>query len=464
MSSGGDAWNMESCIYNKSYITIETEYDVIVIGGGTAGSAAAIASAMEGSHTLIVERNSYLGGTSSGGQVTPMMHNGVDKKYGCSYINELIKKKMAEEGYTADDKYGNDGWFNPEMIKSTLEDIFTELGGNILYNTELIDTVVEDNKIKGILIHNKAGLQFIRGSIFIDCTGDADVAYRAGVPCFTGDEVLHNNQAMSLRFMAGNIDIGRLKQFLKDIGEPDILEYPLIEIASVWEHETPLNKVFRKGLESNAIKYEDGKYIQAFSVPGMPGVMSFNCPEIPNLYDALNPDSVSKAIIIGRKMIKRLHRFLKSAVPGFEESFVMSVADMPGIRESRRIKGKYILSEKDYVDRTKFDDGITRTAYPIDIHGLIDENKLGIKPMERGEYFEIPFRCLVTETIVNLVVAGRCISSTFTAQSSIRIQPTCKAMGEAAGLAASYCIKNSRKVNDLDGKIVRDIMLEWIMK
>jgi hypothetical protein len=454
--------NMENCIYKKSYKIIEKSYDVIVIGGGTAGSAAAIASAMESAHTLIVERNSYLGGTASGGQVTPMMHNGIDGRLGSSYINEVIKKKMAEEGYAADDKYGNDGWFNTEMIKFTLEDIFTEHNGDILYNTELIDTVVEDNKIKGILVHNKSGLQLIYGSIFIDCTGDGDVAYYSGVSCFTGDEVFHNNQAMSLRFMAGNIDISKLKCFLNDIGEPDILEYPLVEIASVWDHVTPLSNVFKKGLESNAIEYDDGKYFQAFSVPGMPGVMSFNCPEIPNIYDALNPDSVSHALITGRKMIKRLHSFLKSYIPGFEESFIMSVAEMPGIRESRRIKGKYILSEKDYVGRAKFDDAIARTAYPIDIHGLIDENKLGIKPMERGEYFEIPFRCMVTENIENLIVAGRCISSTFTAQSSVRIQPTCRAMGEAAGIAASYSIKNNIKINDLDGRIVSDIMMERI--
>lgn len=455
---------MEQGIYHKPYKIMDKSYDVIVIGGGTAGSAAAIASAMEGVRTLIVERNSYLGGTASGGQVTPMMHIGIDGRTGQSYINEVIKEKMAEEGYSADDKYGNDGWFNTEMIKFTLEDIFTEFNGDILYHTEFIDTMVEGNRITGILVHNKSGLQLINGNIFIDCTGDADAAFYSGVPCFTGDEVFHNNQAMSLRFMAGNIDILRLKRFLHEIGEPDILEYPLVEIASVWGHVTPLNNVFKKAFENNDIKYNDGKYFQAFSVPGMPGVMSFNCPEIPSIYDTLNTTSVSTALRTGRKMIKRLHSFLKSYIPGFEESFIMSVAEMPGIRESRRIKGKYILSEKDYAGRVKFEDSIARTAYPIDIHGLIDENKLGIKPMERGEYFEIPYRCLVTEEIENLIVAGRCISSTFIAQSSVRVQPTCRAMGEAAGIAAAYCIKGNIKANSLDGRIVSAIMSERIQE
>ena len=450
--------------YLKPYKILEKSYDVIVIGGGTAGSAAAIASAMEGARTLIVERNSYLGGTASGGQVTPMMYNGIDGRAGHSYLNEVVKKKMAEDGYSADDKYGNDGWFNPEMMKFTLENIFTDYNGEILYNTELIDTVVEDNKIKGILVHNKSGLQFISGNIFIDCTGDADAAFCSGVPCFTGDEIYHNNQAMSLRFMAGNIDIAKLKCFLHEIGEPDILEYPLVEIASVWGHVTPLNHVFQKAFDNNDIEYDDGKYFQAFSVPGMPGVMSFNCPEIPDIRDSLNTASVSMALMTGRKMIKRLHSFLKSYIPGFEGSFIMSVAEMPGIRESRRIKGKYVLSEKDYADRAKFDDSIARTAYPIDIHGLIDENELGIKLMERGEYFEIPYRCLVTDSVENLLTAGRCISSTFIAQSSIRIQPTCRAMGEAAGVAAVYCIANNCKANELDGKIVGDIMMRQLLE
>jgi hypothetical protein len=451
---------MENGIYHKSYEISKKSYDVIVIGGGTAGSAAAIASAMEGAHTLIVERNSYLGGSASGGQVTPMMQNGIDGRIGRSYINDVIMKKMAEEGYSADDTYGNDGWFNTEMLKFTLEEIFTDYNGEILYNTELIDTVVEDGNIKGILVHNKSGLSLICGKIFIDCTGDADAAYDAGVPCFTGEEISHSNQAMSLRFMVGNINIGKLKSYLKEIGEPDILKYPFVEIASLWEWETPLSGVFKQGLKDHVIEFDDGRYVQAFSVPGMPGVMSFNCPEIPKIQDALNPDSISKAVIIGRKMIKRLHRFLKISLPGFEESFIMSVAEMPGIRESRRIKGKYILSEEDYAGRAKFDDAIASTAYPIDIHGLMEENKKKIAPMKKGEYFEIPYRCLVTENIDNLLVAGRCISSTFTAQSSVRIQPTCRAMGEAAGIAASYCVSNRIKANELDGRIVKERMLE----
>lgn len=437
---------------------MQKNYDVIVIGGGTAGSAAAITSAMAGARTLIVERNTYLGGTGTGGQVAPMMHTGIDGEAGTSFLNELVKKKMMEAGSAANDSFGNSGWLNPEMLKFTLEELYTEHGGDILYLTQLIDTVVEGNEIKAILVQNKAGLTLLTAKIFIDCTGDADAAYLAGATCFQGDEQHHKNQAMSLRFMLGNVDVQMMKAFLKQIGEMDILEYPLAELCSTWESDTPLRKLFQKGLENQEILQEDGVYVQAFSVPGMPGVMSFNCPEIAGIDDMLDPAEISKGLVVGRQMIKRLHRFLQKNVPGFSESFVLSVADLPGIRESRRIKGLYVITEEDYQRRASFPDAIAKTAYPIDVHGGADEVQADETPMERGAYVEIPYRCLVPEKLENLLVAGRCLSATFIAQSALRIQATCRAMGEAAGAAAAYCVKNNQKVHTLDGKLVKTLL------
>ena len=190
----------------------------------------------------------------------------------------------------------------------------------------------------------------------------------------------------------------------------------------------------------------------------MPGVMSFNCPEVPDIYDSVDPAGRTGIAITGNQMIVRLFGYLKTEIPGFEDSFIMSVASMLGIRESRRIKGKYVLSETDYGNRAKFEDAIARTAYPIDVHGLQDKVKPEIKPFERGEYFEVPFRCLVPEKVANLLVAGRCISSTFLAQSSVRIQAICRATGEAAGIAAAYCTITGLDTNKLDGRLVRERM------
>ncbi len=433
-------------------------YDVVVVGGGTAGCCAAIASAMGGAGTLIVENACFLGGSASGGQVMPMMDSGVVKERESSVINLLLKSGMGREGYGAADRNGNDGWFNPEMLKFFLEDMYTGYGGHILYDTRFIDSVVRDGNIDGIIVSNRGGLKAIGAKYFIDCTGDADVAFRSGVPCFKGDGPDHANQALTLRFMLGNIDLHRMSRYLKDIGETTLLEYPLIEIAASWQDSNALSDIFRKGLEEGILKKEDGKYFQAFTVPGMEGVMSFNCPEIPEVCNALRPEDINEALITGRRMVKRLHKFLKAYIPGFENSFILSTASMPGIRESRRIKGKFVLTGGHYAEGARFEDAIARSAYPIDIHHAKHEKGLEMRAMDRGEFFEVPFRCLMPENIKNLLVAGRCISSTFSAQSSIRIQAVCRATGEAAGTAAAYCVKSGVSLSRIDGKIIRKIM------
>lgn len=450
---------MEKYLYSNLCETSECQYDVIVAGGGTAGCIAAIAAVMEGARTLLIEKNIFLGGTATGGQVTPMMSPGIPEEAELSYINKLVKKRLLEQQYGAADPCGNDGWFNPEMLKFTAEDIYMEQGGRLLYDTQIIDTIVENRTIKGLVIYNKGGLQAVKGKVIIDCSGDAVVAHSAGVPCLTGDDIMHQNQASSLRFMVGNVDIPGVLEHMKRIGEPMVLEYPFMEIASVWDSPKPLTGIFQKAVEDGVLTYDDGKYFQAFSVPGMPGVVSFNCPEIPGIYNTLDPDAITGIAVTGKKMISRLYTFLKKYIGGFENSYILSVASVPGIRESRRIKGKYVLTEEDYNNRAKFDDAIARTAYPVDIHGLIDEKKLDVRPFQKGEYFEIPLRCLVTGEIDNLLVGGRCISSSFVAQSSVRIQATCRATGEAAGIAAAYCSKEGITVGELDGKIVREKML-----
>lgn len=450
---------MEDLKYNGSYSLVEGEYDVIVVGGGTAGAAAALAAAKEGVKTLIVERNTYLGGSATGAQVTPMMHSGIIGNEDSSYINKYLKQKLKAEGYGAADPYENDGWFNPEMLKFILEEEYIAAGGYILYDTEFIDCVVEDNKIKGIIVHNRAGMSLITGNVFIDCTGDAELSFKSGVACFKGNEKNGNNQAVSLRFMVGNIELQTLIDFLEDIGEPSNLPYPLVEIAALPSWDRPLSIIFQKAVEDKKLNSEDIAYIQAFSVPGMKGVMSFNCPEIPCIKNSLDPFKLSSAAVTGRNMIRRIYRFLKETIPGFEESYILSVAPMIGIRESRRIKGKYVLNEDDYKRRACFEDGIARTAYPIDVHGE-EEKDLDIKPMQRGEYFEIPFRSLVPDKISNLLVGGRCISSSFIAQSSIRIQPTCRATGEACGIAASISVKEDIDIHHIDGELIRELMIK----
>ena len=192
---------------------------------------------------------------------------------------------------------------------------------------------------------------------------------------------------------------------------------------------------------------DDIAYIQAFTIEGKPGTMSMNCPELPPLkFSATDAISYSKAVTFGRKMMRRLAKFFIKNIPGFKNAIISREAAMLGARESWRIKGKYFMTQDDYFGKKKFHDAVCRTAYPIDIH----DKTLNLgELLKRGEFYEIPYRALVTNEIENLAVVGRCASGNFAAQASMRIQPTCMSMGEAAGIAAAYSLKNNISMNNV---------------
>src|SRR5690554_4458969 len=288
--------------YLDEKIPLNDEYQVIVIGGGTAGSTAAIASTRMGVKTLLIEKEGSLGGSSTLGLVTPMMPVKIKGNPDSSAINKMIKKELHKSNNGARDARGNDGWFNPEILKFILESLYLNYKGELLYNTEFIKAVTEKQKIKVILVHNKKGLQAYHAKQYIDCTGDADVAYSAGVPCMQGSSE-GKSQGLTLRFIAANIDLKTFSSFLKDLGQEEGLDYPLIETAMVWNRGFALEPLFKKAVNNGDLKEEDGRYFQAFSIPGMPGCLAFNCPEIHGFKDSLDPFNLTRAQIKGRKMI-----------------------------------------------------------------------------------------------------------------------------------------------------------------
>src|SRR6056297_2706816 len=159
---------MESKVSFKEDIKLVDHYDVIVIGGGTAGSTAGAAAARLGANTLVIEKENALGGTATLGQVTPMMPVKIEGNPDSSAFNKEIKKRLIKEGYGAEDSNGNDGWFNPEMLKHTLEDIYLEYNGDILYDCEFVKPIVENDTIKGVIVYNKNGLEAYTADQFID--------------------------------------------------------------------------------------------------------------------------------------------------------------------------------------------------------------------------------------------------------------------------------------------------------
>ena len=422
-------------------LPLAADCGVLVCGGGTAGVVAAIAAARAGADVLVVEQLGQLGGTQSAGWVTPMMPNKILTENLTHGINDDILKRAAEYDPPPSDQSGDLLWFNPVTLALVLDDLLAEAGGRVLYHTLISEAIVEDGALTGIVIENKSGRQRITARVTIDCTGDADVAFRAGVPCAAGDPEDGHNQPMSLRFALAGVDQERAAAFLADeLGMNCYARPPLFEIGTGEAKNTPLGPLIRAAITGGILEEDDLGYLQFFSMLGRPGELAFNCPRIAGL-SATDAWDLSKAQTVGRQKIRRIARFFKASVRGFENSYIGTIAPMVGIRESRRIVGDYTLTEEDYLTEARFPDAVARNSYPIDIHSTKAKGGLVMKHLPPGHYHEIPYRCLLPVGIENLLVAGRCLSATFAAQAAVRIQQNCRALGEAAGLAAVLALE-----------------------
>ena len=430
-------------------------YDCIVVGGGTAGACAGITAARHGLKTLIVESFGFLGGTQTAALVTPMMATLISDadKANISGLNNEIITALEQSGD------GNGAWFNPEALKFVLEEMAVQSGAELLYFTQCIDVETKDGAIHSIKIFNKSGISELRAHYFIDASGDADLAFGAGVPCVSGSAATGKNQHISLRFECGGVSMQRFAEFMTDIAG---WKHNAAEMHVAYTHykDWYLTPLFQAGISEGIIEAEDANYFQMFSIPGKPDCAAFNCPEIRCEHNGINPWNLTGAVIKGHRTIKRLMRLMRAKFPGFEKAYINQVASQVGIRETRRIVGDYVLCAADVVSYKKFDDGIARSNWYMDVHGAEDEREavesIALADIdERDKYYEIPYRALFSSAISNMLVAGRCISSDFAAQSSYRIIPTCRAIGESAGHAVYLAHKNNCSVQTVDGTLVR---------
>ena len=370
-------------------------------------------------------------------------------------INNRVLQRAAEYDPPPTEQSGDLLWFNPVTLALVLDDLLAEAGARVLYHTVISDAIVEEGRLTGIVIENKAGRQRIDAQVTIDCTGDADVAFRAGVPCAVGDPEDGRNQPMSLRFALAGVDQERAAAFLADdLGMNCYARPPLFEIGTGEAKNTPLGPLICAAIEGGILAEDDLGYLQFFSMLGRPGELAFNCPRIAGL-SATDPWDLSKAQTIGRQKIRRISQFFKTFVRGFENSYIGTIAPMVGIRESRRITGDYTLTEEDYLTEARFPDAVARNSYPIDIHSTKAKGGLVMKHLPPGHYHEIPYRCLLPVGVDNLLVAGRCLSATFAAQAAVRIQQNCRALGEAAGLAAALALEDNVTPRQIDTEELR---------
>lgn len=415
------------------------KWDLIIAGGGLSGTSAAIVAARKDCSVLLIEKMGFLGGCATASLVTPMMlnNNSAGNPLNTGIYQEIINR-LTEKGHASRHSNGNPGWFNPEEMKFLLDDMCSESSVHVLFDTYIAGTAKENEYITSINCLNKAGFEQINGRFFIDATGDADLAFNAGVACD-----IKNHQALSLRFIMDNVNIYKFSQWLTDI-EPEMemssVEYKddntvLLTTACTSENlGWKLRPYFALGIKDGIINKEDAEYFQIFTVPGQKNAIAFNCPRVYSRksLDPLNPWDISLAYRNGRKQIKRLENFCKTYLTGFEDAYISQIAPSLGIRNSRMIQGKYKLTEEDIMLGKKFKNAAAKSNYPIDIHGNEDiESEL--THSKNVNYYEIPLEAMMPKTISNLLVVGKPISSTFKAQSSARIMPNCIAMGEYAG-------------------------------
>ena len=438
--------------------------EIAVVGGGPAGVCAAIAAARTGAKVLLIESGNCLGGMATIGQVNPFMtsfdksgDNMIIRGLFAEIIDRLVARGAAiqprdvppGQSFTSYITVGHNHTapFDAEVLKVVLDEMCEEAGVQVLFHSSFISPIMEGNAVRGLVIATKAGLRAVSAQMVIDCTGDADVAFRSGVPCEMGDEASGRIQPATMFFRIGNVDLAKV--------DADI--------------EANRNNFYRK----NGVNYrsfhwrvsearENGDWdLQRVSIGMFRGVRedewNINTSRIMGV-DGTDPDSVTQAEITGRKQVQEIFRFLKKYVPGCENAILESTPAHVGIRETRHIKGEYVLNTDDVLQGNVPDDSILLAANSIDVHGRYGPMSNEYVTVENGEYYGVPYRCLVPLNVENLLVAGRCVSATSEAAGAIRVMPPCMALGQAAGTAAALALKNDVSVRNLDTALLKETL------
>ena len=412
------------------------EVEVLVVGGGPAGVGAALGAARHGADTLLVEGTNALGGMISNGLITTML-----RVAGCEGgIVREIRSKL--EAWDSVDISERGAVVNPSVFKLIVLQMAKEAAVRLLFHSQVAEVLMEGNGLAGVRMANKGGIQSARAQVIVDATGDGDVAARAGVPFEKGREDGYL-QAVSLNFELAGVDRS--------------CRLPWAEFVA---------------LSGQAIK--DGR----ITLPPHVKTLHFGGPRIypsglahfqldtATHIDGSDPESLTDGEIKSHECVLQIWRFLKAHVPGFENSVIINIASYLGVRESRRIMGEYVLNEDDVLSARKFPDGISRGSFYMDVHDgqtKTPEYKASLSPPE-GDFYEIPYRCLVPLDVDGLLVSGRCISSTRMANGSLRIQATCMNTGQAAGTAAALCVQRGIQPRELSGSELRQILIEQGME
>jgi len=431
------------------------ETEVLVIGGGPAGIASAIASARNGVKTILVEQSGCLGGMATLGLVGPFMScfSADGKTQLIRGIFDELVRRMEERGgaihpskipggtpFASFYVLGHDHVtpFEPEILKMVALEMCEESGVKVKLYTPFLDTITTSSsgkvRIDEVVTANKPGLRAIRAERIVDCTGNGDVAASSGVPVNKGREKDKKMQPATLFFRVGNVDSGRLISFVRKTYEPRIMG----STGYFMEHVKRARKEIGYSVPRDWLSiYQTMKWDEWLA----------NTTRVHGI-DGTNVDDLTRAHREGLRQVFEVLEFLRKYIPGCENVELVNVAQQIGIRETRRIQGEYVLTADDVYNCKDFEDVVVLFAFPVDIHD--PEGGGGMFEGIKGNSFQVPYRCLLPLKVENLLVAGRCISATHEALGAIREMPCCFGMGEAAGTAAALSVKKAIPPKELN--------------
>lgn len=405
-------------------LPVMAETDVLVVGGGPAGVSAAFAAARMGERTLLIEQFNCLGGiATAGGHGHIVLYSswGTHERVVGGIIWEMAQRVTAA-GYGVCNNSASD--FEVEGMKRVLEEMAVECGCSLLYHTFFLDALVEDGRVVGAVVAAKNGRCAILAKRLIDCTGDGDVAARAGCGFDYGDEETGLCQPMTLMFAIGGIDIEKVRAFQKEVGDDT------------------LRPVWKKAQDDGFMRPFQSRIMGWWWTPTRPDWLGINFTHILNV-DARRAEDLTAATLEGRRQAYEAVEVYRRYVPGMEDCYMLSTPNTVGVRESRRIHCAYRLTKADLLAEREFDDTIGYGSFFIDIHNTvgIGMDRKTVYP-RTGFKYQIPYRILVPQGIGDLLVAGRCASADHETLGSLRVMPQCGVMGQAAGVAAVLSLRS----------------------
>jgi FAD dependent oxidoreductase len=429
--------------------TLVADVDVLVVGGGPAGLGAALGAARAGAEVVLVERYGFLGGNATAALVMPLMsfHNevrsareiengdplrllptdhGPGEPVVAGPLQELLDRLVDSGGAIApSEATGYTVPIDPESYKLTTLDMLDDAGVRFLFHA-FASGVVSPGEGEGVVFETKAGPVVIAAEVVVDCTGDGDVAAAAGAPYSSGREEDGLTQPMTLMFRMVEFDRERFGEYVAQ--HPDQWH----GVHGLWELVAEAQAAGELDLPREDILFFGTPHERELSV---------NSTRAAGL--GINPFDITRAEWLARRQMRELVRFLRRRVPGFEESYNAQSGVTIGVRETRRILGDYCLTGDDVLTARKFDDGIARGSYPVDIHDPEGKGTI-LKRLPPHEAYDIPLRCLLPRGLDRMLTAGRCISGSHEAHSSYRVTPIAMATGHAAGICAALAARAER--------------------